>query len=161
MGKSLYLKKSCSKKKGQTWKWRVMSRKWINYVDPHLPLSKQTIPSAGITFLHMRQSFLEWFLQEKVDQKSLRPNILHPQLTEDWKTALCNQLASITTDADPILSIRFQVSCSVPRLMENDPYRRSDTTRWGVNGKRVSLAPLPMCSSRSAFTCHFKRLSYS
>jgi hypothetical protein len=52
-------KKVAAKRKGQTWKWKVMSRKWINYVDPHLPLSKQTIPSAGITFLHMRQSFLE------------------------------------------------------------------------------------------------------
>ncbi len=74
---------------------------------------------------------------------------------------MCNQLASITTNVDMILSIRFQVSCSVPRLMENYPYWKLNTTRWGVNGKQVSLAPLPMCSSRSTFTYHFKILSYS
>jgi hypothetical protein len=51
------LKESCRKKR-QTWKWKVMSQKWINYVDPHLPLFKQTIPSIGSTFLHMKQSFL-------------------------------------------------------------------------------------------------------
>jgi len=159
-GKILYLKKKCSRKKGQTWKWRIINQKWINYVDPHLPLSKQKTPSTSITFLHMRQSFLEWFLQEKVNQELLRPNILHPQLTEDWKMTMYNQLASITIDVNLILSIRFQVSCNVPRPMGNDPYKRSDTTRWGVNGKCVSSAPLFMCSSRSIFTCRFKILSY-
>jgi hypothetical protein len=54
---------------------------------------------------------------------------------------MCNQLVSITTNVDLILSIKFQVSCSVPRLMENDPYQKSNTTRHGVNGKRMSLAP--------------------
>jgi hypothetical protein len=44
--------------------------------------------------------------------------------------------------------------------MENDPYWILDTTCWGANGKWMSLEPLPMCSSRSTFTCHFKRLSY-
>jgi hypothetical protein len=74
-------------------------------------------------------------LQEKVDQKLFKPNIFHPQLIEDWKTTMCDQLASITSDVDLILNIRFQVSCSVPRLMENDPYWILDITCWGANGK--------------------------
>ncbi len=138
-----------------------MSRKWINYVDPYLTLFKQTIPLVGVTFLHMKQSFLTLFLQEKVDHKLFKPNVFHPQLIKYWKIKMCNQFASIITNVDPILSIRFQVSCSVPKLMENDPYRRINITCWGVNGKRIPLAPLPMCFSRSTFICHFKRLSYS
>jgi len=90
MRKSLYLKESCGQKKRQTWKWRIMSRKWINYVDPYLTLFKQTIPLVGVTFLHMKQSFLTLFLQEKVDHKLFKPNVFHPQLIKYWKIKMCN-----------------------------------------------------------------------